>query len=121
MHNHAELLSDSMQVGLGVYYLLVTLMNLGFAWPFYRKKDTRMAGIWAAVAGVFLLHAVLYFLPFGKYLLLPEFIRVTVDGMMNAVSYFVLSVVAFVLLLRFRKQLTEPVVAWSILNVVLLF
>jgi hypothetical protein len=121
MHNHADTLSSGMQIGLAVFYLLVALMNVGFAYPYYRRKDMRMAGIWAAVAGLFLLHAVLYFLPVGGHLILPEFVRNVVDKLMNAVSYFVISVVAFILLLRFRKYVTEPLVAWSILNAVLLF
>src|SRR5262249_14168361 len=36
-------------------------------------------------------------------------------------SYFVMSVVAFILFLRYRKFLTEPAVAWFILNLLLLF
>src|SRR5262249_27159650 len=40
---------------------------------------------------------------------------------MNAVSYFVLACVGFVLLLRYRRFFTEPPVAWAILNAVLLF
>jgi hypothetical protein len=40
---------------------------------------------------------------------------------MNAVSYFVLACVAFALFIRFRKTLTEPAVAWAILDAVLLF
>jgi len=39
---------------------------------------------------------------------------------MGAVSYFVISVALFVLFLWFRKFLTEPLVAWTILNVSLL-
>jgi hypothetical protein len=121
MEHHAETLSSGMQIGLAVFYLLVALMNLGFAWPYFRRKDMQRAGIWVVVAGVFLLHALLYLLPVGHYLVLPAFIRNVIDTAMNAVSYFVISVVAFILLLRFRKFVTEPVVAWTILNVVLLF
>jgi hypothetical protein len=40
---------------------------------------------------------------------------------MNAVSYFVMSVIAFILFLRFRKFLTRPAVAWAILMLFLLF
>lgn len=127
MHNHVETLARELQIGLGVFYLLAALMNLGFAYPYYRRNDTKMAGIWAAVAGVFFLHAVLYLLPpevfgpVGAHLILPVGLRHGVDTMMNAVSYFVISVAAFILALRFRKFVTEPVVAWSILNIVLLF
>ncbi len=118
MHNH-ESLTNSFQDGLGVFYLLVALMNLGFAYPYYRSKDTRMAGIWAAVAGVFLLHAAAYFLHLGW--MLPVGIQHLVNATMNAVSYFVISTIAFILILRFRRTVTEPVFAWSVLNVVLLF
>ena len=40
---------------------------------------------------------------------------------MNPVSYFVLAVVGLAAVLYFRKFFTEPVVAWAILMVTLLF
>ena len=40
---------------------------------------------------------------------------------MNPVTYFVLAVVGFAAVLYFRKFFTEPVVAWGVLQVTLLF
>jgi hypothetical protein len=119
MHDH-DAFSGSMQTGLGVYYLLVMLMNVGFAaYYHYNRRDARQTGIWLVVALVFLVHGLAYLGHAGW--VLPAGFKDAVNGAMNAVTYFVLSVVAFILFLRFRRFLTEPPVAWAILNIGLLF
>jgi hypothetical protein len=116
-HHH---LSDSMQTGLGVYYLLVALMNLGFAAHFhYREKRPTQVLIWGAVAGVFLVHALAYFFHAGW--LMPDGIKDFVNNVMNPVSYFVLATVGLAAFLYWRGFFTAPVVAWTILQVGLLF
>ena len=117
---HHESLSSSMQIGLGVYYLLVALMNLGFA-MYWRRSDNNgnQSMLWTVVAGVFFAHALLYLFQLG--FIIPQAIRSSVDNLMNPVSYFVIAVIAFIAFLRYRKFLTDPIVAWSILNIGLLF
>jgi hypothetical protein len=168
-----ENLTVAILTGLGVYFLLVVLLNVGFAahQHFVRKNHTQTL-IWSAVAGVFLIISLLYFgaaLWWGiaehrvtaaenrleqlqasgpseddiagaegdvskaqrrlesfrnladRILVVPYRLRDAADWLMGPVSYFVLSVVAFVLFLRFRDFLVEPVVAWSFLNVGLFF
>ena len=70
------------------------------------------------MAGVFLLHAFAYFL--GAQWVMPQGLRNAIDFVMNPVTYFALAVAALVLLLAYRRFLTEPVVAWTLLNVGLL-
>ena len=50
------------------------------------------------------------YLPYGPFQSQRDF----VDWLMGPVSYFVLSVVGFVLFLKFRDFLTRPAVAWSV-------
>ena len=58
MGNHDHL-SGAMQTGLGVYYLLVSLLNVGFAAYWYSSaKNTRQATLWSIVF-VFVVAAVL--------------------------------------------------------------
>src|SRR5205085_12433934 len=57
----------------------------------------------------------------GPGWILPAGVRHLVNEVMNPVSYFVIAVVAFILLLRFRRTATAPPVAWGILNAALLF
>jgi hypothetical protein len=119
MHDH-EGLSGSIQTGLGYYYFLVMLMNLGFAaYYFYAEKKRTQALIWIGVSGIFLLHALAYLFHAGWTI--PHVVRDTVNDVMNPVSYFVLAVGGLFVLLRWRRFFTEPVVAWTILNVSLLF
>ena len=42
-------ITDSLEIGLAIYYLLVALMNLGFAaYFFHGPKKKGIAAIWAA-------------------------------------------------------------------------
>lgn len=118
MHNSHDHLSGSIQTGLGVFYFLIVLMNLGFAYYCSKQRNKGGAALWTLVAAVFLIHSVAYFLHLGWTL--PIGVRHAVDSVMNAVSYFLASVLGFILFLRFRKTLTEPGVAWAILNLSLL-
>ena len=119
MHHH-EGLSTSLQNGLAIFYLLVALMNVGFA--LYQQRAARnglQAVIWFGVAGLFLVHAVVYFLHLGWTM--PVALEALVNYVMNPVSYFVVACLGLFLLLYFRRVLTEPVIAWTILMVSLLF
>jgi hypothetical protein len=111
-------LSDSLQNGLGSYYLLVALMNVGFAVYFFRTKQRGKALAWSVVTGVFLLHALLYLIHQGP--VMPKGLRESIDLLMGPVIYVSLSVVSFVLLLVFRRFFVQPQVAWAMLNLSLL-
>jgi hypothetical protein len=118
-HSH-EALSGSLQTGLGAYYLLVAFMNLGFAaYWYYERKNLVQTGIWAIVAVVFFIHSLLFLSHHG--FVIPGSLEHFVDYVMNPVSYFVLAVVALVVMLWQRRFFTDPVVAWTILQVTLLF
>jgi hypothetical protein len=123
MHNE---LSASMQTGLGIYYLLVVLLNLGYAtYLFYRPRARGQALLWAVVSVVFLVHAALYLVHHGP--ILPEgvtsyttYVMGLLGGQLGPILYTTVSVVGFILLLYFRRFFTQPLVAWTILNLSLL-
>ncbi len=118
MHDYH--LPTSMQNGLGVYYFLVAFMNLGFAaFCHYHVKNRAQTLIWTIVAGVFAIHGAAYFGHAGW--LLPEGIKNFINDVMNPVSYFVLAAGGLIAFFYFRRFFTEPVVAWTILQVGLLF
>jgi hypothetical protein len=51
-------LSHSLQNGLAIYFLMVALLNAGFAvYYFFGGKDVVRAAVWALVAVLFLVHA----------------------------------------------------------------
>jgi hypothetical protein len=111
---------------LAVFYLLVVVLNIGYAaYLLYVNRDRKQAAIWGAVAGVFLIHAALYLSPARP--VLPASVGETTTRIMGAwngqagpILYTVLSVLAFAGLLYYRKFLTQPIVAWSLLNISLL-
>ncbi len=121
-----ESLSHSTQNGLGIFYVLVVLLNLGYAgYQFYFGRDRRPILVGVAFAGVFLIHALAYFAHLGWTL--PQGLREGVTNVMGwyggqagPILYTLMSVVGFILVLRFRRFVTAPVVAWTILNLGLL-
>ena len=118
MHDHSAGLSGGIQTGLAVYYLLVALLNVGFVLYWRSRRNSGQVLLWSVVAAVFLVHAVAYAL--HMQWILPLGARHFINDIMNAVSYFVLAVVGFILFLYFRRGATEPPVAWAILNLALL-
>jgi Cytochrome b(C-terminal)/b6/petD len=118
MHNH-DTLTPGMQTGLGIYYFLVFLLNIGFAayWH-YNQKDGKQASIWSLVSVVFLFHSFLYLAHVGP--ILPHAIRDLVNYVMGPTTYFVAATIGFIAILQFRKFFTAPPVAWAFMNVSLL-
>ena len=111
-------LSGSIQTGLGVYYQLAMLMNLGFAIYHYQNKNVLQAFIWTVAAFVFFVLGMANLLHLGW--VVPHIITDFVNDIMNPVSYFVLSCIGLAIGLYLRKVITEPVVAWGILQFSLL-
>ncbi|HVS36582.1 MAG TPA: hypothetical protein VMS17_13540 [Gemmataceae bacterium] len=112
-----EHLSLDVQAGLMWFYVLLAAMNAVFALAMLRAKKFPGAVLWAAVTGLALMHALAYFL--HGNVILPKSIRENIDALMNPVLYTTLSVVAFALMLFFRKYVARPQVGWAILNIVL--
>src|SRR5262245_34504493 len=118
----SDTLDHSLMNGLGVYYLLCALMNVGFALYYQRFAEPRkpaLATLWFAVAGLFAFHALAYGV-FHANWVLPGTIRKAVDAVADPISYTLLSIVAFAALLYWRKTLTDPQVAWGVLMASLL-
>ncbi len=108
-----------MQIGLAVFYLLGAMMNIAFAAYMNKQRNRKQTQIWTFVSGIFLFHSLAYF--FGAGWMLGDGIKDIVNGLMNATSYFVMAVLGLAAFLYWRKFLTEPVVAWGILQASLLF
>src|SRR5271154_2883578 len=120
MHG-SDALTGTIQNGLGIYYMLVVVLNLGFAAYYFSASRNKAQGLlWVVVSGLFLVHALAYFGHLGW--MLPRGFRDSVTNMMGAMGgqlgpivYTVLSVLGFVLFLRYRALITRPTVAWGIL------
>lgn len=108
-----------LQTGLGFYYLLVVLMNFGFAAHCIKKGNNKPMGlVWLAVAGVFFILSAGNFAHLGWDL--PPAAKEFVNWLLGPVIYSTLTVVLFVLICVFRKTFTNPQVAWGVLNFSLL-
>ena len=112
-------LPRGIQNGLAFYYLLVALMNVGFAWYYYSAARTKGAAVlWGAVAGLFLLHALAYFLHLGW--VMPVRLREAVDYVTGPTTYILLAVLIFAVAIAFRRWVTLPQVGWAALMFFLL-
>jgi hypothetical protein len=114
-------LDSGIQNGLAVYYVLVAILNLGFAAYYYSYSQPRrpgVAAVWAAVAGLFLLHALAYAAHAGW--VIPHRFTESVNAATGPVTYTVASIVGFGVLLYWRRFFVQPQVAWAILNISLL-
>lgn len=110
-------LDHGLQTGLGVYYLLCALLNVCFAIYYHRFSEPRklnLAVLWYAVAGLFVLHALAYGV-FHTGWVVPKGIRNAVDWATGPVSYTLLSVILFGVVLYWRRFFTDPQVAWGLL------
>jgi hypothetical protein len=112
-------LDSNLQTALAWYYLLVAAMNFCFAAYWWKARQKNAALLWTVVAGIFVLHFAGYALKQGWTM--SPMIRQGIDYLMGPVIYTSLSVIAFVLMLVFRRVLVQPQVAWFILNLVLFF
>jgi hypothetical protein len=119
-HDSHDSLSGSLQTGIGLFYFLVMLLNLGFAsYQFYQLKNRLQALIWVIVGGVFLVHAAGYLFHMGWSI--PHALLDLVNAVMGPVTYFALACTGFAVVLYFRRVATDPIVAWSLLMFVLWF
>src|SRR5262245_59663541 len=105
-------LSSEIQNGLAIYYVLVALLNLGFAAYCFRTTQTLAGVVWAAVTLLCLVHAGAYFAQ--RDWVLPAPFRNAIDFLMGPVVYTSLSIVLFVVMLVARKFFVIPHVAWGL-------
>jgi hypothetical protein len=127
MHG-SDHLTHSVRIGLASLYLLVVLLNFGCtAYQLFIGRNKRLAGISAVFGVLALIHMIAYLPGVPMEWVLSPSLRAGVTSLMGAyggqagpILYTVLSVAGFVLFLMFRRFLTEPSVAWTILNIGLL-
>jgi hypothetical protein len=112
--------------GLGWMYLILTIMNL--VWTIRLAKDEhRLAasGFWALVTGLLFMTCLAHFTWSGdtsNFLIrMPGSIKAFINLGANPVAYFTFSMVLFIAMLWLREWLVQPMVAWVILNLSILF
>lgn len=124
-------LTSSVLTGLGWYYLIMCAMNLLWTFRSYRvdgvfRNGTPVATIWAVVSSLLLMVSGAHFSSAGSpetfLIRMPETFRAFLDAnFSNPVIYFVLSIALFAAMIWLREWWTRPTVAWTLLNVSLLF
>ncbi|MFO7904276.1 MAG: hypothetical protein R6U98_16550 [Pirellulaceae bacterium] len=133
MHGYAsevEFLRDISPVLVGIY-LMAALLNFGAASYWWRCRRRRERD-WPRVAALAWFLVALFFcallVPAAsgepsriRWISFPPEFRALVDGVMGPVVLVVGAAVMLGIFYRFRELLTHPLVAWSGLNVSLLF
>lgn len=137
MSNPYPDLTPSVIFGLGWIYMILFLLNIGWTVRSYKSKqhvrlpallggmEVPTAGLWALYAVMLGIVAVAHFTgsnrPESFLLRMPLGAKMAIDSLANPVKYFTLSVVLFVAVVYYRKQLVKPHVAWTLLNLSLIF
>lgn len=128
-------LTSGVILGLGCLYAILFGMNAYWTVRAYKLEhhfrmpeslggqDVPSAGPWALYSVLLLLVALAHFVganrPESFVIRLPRWLHETVNLFADPISYFTLSVVLFLLMVRLRKWLVRPTVAWVLLNVIL--
>ena len=120
MHSSGFFLKDVAGF-LGGYYAFMAVMNGVAAFLLWQKKRNAWAVTWAVFAGAMMVLASLA-LSASPALVpaLPAAARSLVNSLSGPVLYTLGTTVLLVVLFVFRKFFVQPMVAWTILNVMLL-
>jgi len=127
-------LTEEVIFGLGWVYMILFVANLWWSFrSFKRDSYVRIGGQQVPVAGFWALYAIILFAtaiahltgwknPEGFLIRLPLGFKNVFDRLLaEPVSYFAVSVITFVLMIRFRRWLVKPTVGWTLLNISLVF
>jgi hypothetical protein len=121
MHSNGFFLKDVAGF-LGGYYTFIALMNGVAALILWRRRNQLgWAIVWAAVAGISMVLASLALS--GSAALVPSLpleVRTLVNRLSGPVFYTLGTTALFTALFVFRKFFVQPMVAWSLLNALLL-
>ena len=116
---HGSEFDASVSSGLGLYFLVLALMNAYYSVRQIPGRDRSwVRWVWP---GFSLLLTLLLFgsaIDFyqGRGIVLPQGFRDFVDGTIGPVLYFVVSVAGFACLLLFRRLFATTFVGWNLLN-----
>jgi hypothetical protein len=137
MESHTPDLTRGVIQGLGWLYLLLFGMNLMWTVRSYRQdgyfesllgfKHLPKAMLWAIYSGLLLMVAAVHLTirtsSASSFILkLPVWFKNSVDVLIaNPISYFAISILLFVLMVRLRRWWTKPTPAWILLNLSILF
>ena len=121
MHSNGFFLKDVAGF-LGGYYTFIALMNGVAALILWRRKNQPgWAIVWSVVAGLSMVLASLALS--GSASLVPSLplsVRLLVNKLSGPVLYTLGTTALFTVLFVFRKFFVKPMVAWTVLNVLLL-
>lgn len=116
--SHGETLDPSVSAGLGLFFGVLALMNAYYTWGLFKDKRSVLGGAWLILT-LFLAGSAMEYYQ-GRGLVLSQRFRDIMDYAMGPVTYFVLSVVGFCVVMVYRKFFVQPFVAWVALDLSLL-
>ncbi len=124
MHGYDPAFEKAVAEFLGIYYLGLAALNAGAAyWLWQKLHKVRDAVVWLAVALGFVVLAAVSMggAPWGLPHGLRELLNTIFTGNRGAVIFTLGSFALLVILFRFRRFFVRPRVAWTILNLSLLY
>ena len=121
MHSNGHFLNDVAGF-LGSYYTGLAIMNAVAAIILWQKhKQTGWAIVWAVTSGLMMGLCALAMSGSATMVpSLPQGVRSLVNTLSGPVNYTVGTTALFAILFVFRKFFVKPMVAWAVLNILLL-
>jgi len=121
MHSNGHFLSDVAGF-LGSYYTGLAIMNAVAAILLWKKhRQVGWAIVWAVASGLMMALAALSMSGTAAMVpSLPQAVRSLVNTLSGPVNYTLGTTALFAILFIFRKFFVQPMVAWTVLNVLLL-
>jgi Cytochrome b(C-terminal)/b6/petD len=118
MHGHGAEFLEQMSGFLGGYYLTLAMMNGLVAYYLWHFKHRNVAALgWTAFAGVMVICSPLAMS--GSPPSIPVGIKDAINAATGPVVYSVGTTALLALLFAFRRFFVQPIIAWILLNVVL--
>jgi len=111
---------SGMATGIGIFYLFCGVINFTAALLLWlRWQRIGAAAFWLVVSMAYVITSAIAM--GGDPPGLPTMLQDTINLLMNATTYVVGSFVVLVVLFAFRRFFAQPMVAWALLNLSLIF
>lgn len=120
MHTTQAEFIESIAIPLGWYYVLAAAINVVAAWQAVRRRgQSGRATAWLLVASMF---SILGWLTFeGRPPVMPQAAKSLIDATLSPVTFTLGTFTLLVVLYEGRRIFVIPAIAWSALNLSLLF
>lgn len=120
---HGSAMDATVSSGLGLYFLLLSAINIYYTIKRIRQPKGSLGHVadvaWVLLCIILTGTSIEFYQ--GQGIEIPAGFRDTVDAFMGPVNYFIISIVAFVLMIVYRRTFSTDFTGWLLLDLSLVF